>query len=84
MGKHIKKKKTKNKTQRQETEKKKKPQQKTPPQNKSHYLTLELESTDYQNEEFLIPSLPTAVGRFSFKTYSILLSAKYLNIVCSL
>lgn len=38
----------------------------------------------HQNEEFLIPSLPTAVGRFSFKTYSILLSAKYLNIVCSL
>lgn len=31
-----------------------------------NYLTLQVESTEYQNEELLIPTLTTVVGRFSF------------------
>lgn len=42
----------------------------TTQQNKSYYLnclTLEVKSTDYQNEELLIPTLTTVVRRFSSK-----------------
>lgn len=31
-----------------------------------YYLTVEVESTEYQNEELLIPTLITVVGSFSF------------------
>lgn len=41
----------------------------TTQQNKSYlnYITLEVKSTEYQNEELFIPTLTTVVGRFSSK-----------------